>query len=53
MDTNTVCKLCHKKIGSTVFVVYPDKGVYHSKCALNNNIDPKSGIDFSKTNSIV
>ena len=53
IDSNKVCDLCQKKIGNTVFVVYPNLSVYHSKCALNLNIDPKTGIDFSRPNCIV
>ena len=53
IDSDKVCDLCQKKIGSTIFAVYPNLNVYHSKCAPNINIDPKTGMDFSKTNYIV
>ena len=48
IDTEKTCDLCKKKIGNTIFVVYPNLRVYHSKCAANHNIDPMTGVDFSK-----
>ena len=48
IDSDKQCDLCKKKIGNTIFVVYPNMKVYHSKCALNHNIDPMTGVDFSK-----
>ncbi len=48
IDSDKSCDLCKKKIGSTIFVVYPTMKVYHSKCAPNPNIDPMTGVDFSK-----
>ena len=48
IDSDKSCDLCKKKIGSTIFVVYPNMKVYHSKCAPNPNIDPVTGVDFSK-----
>ena len=48
IDSDKACDLCKKKIGSTIFVVYPNLRVYHSKCAQNINIDPMTGVDFSK-----
>ena len=48
IDSDKACDLCKKKIGSTLFVVYPNLKVYHSKCAPNANIDPMTGVDFSK-----
>ena len=48
IDSDKSCDLCKKKIGSTIFVVYPNLKVYHSKCAPNNSIDPMTGEDFSK-----
>ena len=48
IDSDSACELCKKKIGSTTFVVYPNMRVYHSKCAPNINIEPLTGIDFSK-----
>ena len=48
IDSDKACDLCKKKIGSTIFVVYPNLKVYHSKCAPNTNIDPMTGVDFSK-----
>ena len=48
IDSDKACDLCKKKIGSTIFVVYPNLRVYHSKCAQNTNIDPMTGVDFSK-----
>ena len=48
IDSDKSCDLCKKKIGSTIFVIYPNMKVYHSKCAPNPNIDPMTGVDFSK-----
>ena len=48
IDSDKACDLCKKKIGSTIFVIYPNLKVYHSKCAPNANIDPMTGVDFSK-----
>ena len=48
IDSDKACDLCKKKIGSTIFVVYPNLKVYHSKCASSPNIDPLTGVDFSK-----
>ena len=49
IDDGKTCDLCKKKIGNTIFVVYPNLKVYHSKCAGNNySIDPMTGVDFSK-----
>ena len=46
----TECGLCSKKIGNTLFTVYPNKKIYHSKCVSNAspNVDPISKIDFTK-----
>jgi excinuclease UvrABC ATPase subunit len=48
IDSDKACDLCKKKIGPTLFVVYPNLKVYHAKCAPNANIDPMTGVDFSK-----
>ena len=48
IDSEKTCDLCKKKIGNTLFVIYPNLKVYHSKCASNYNIDPITGVDFSK-----
>ena len=48
IDQDTLCSLCGKKIGSTVFVFYPNMKIYHSKCATNLNVDPTTGVDFTK-----
>ena len=48
IDSDKTCDLCKKKIGNTIFVVYPNLKVYHVKCAANPNIDPMTGVDFSK-----
>ena len=53
IDSDRICDLCGKKIGSIQFVVYPNLSVFHSKCAPNLNIEPKTGIDFSRPNYIV
>ena len=52
IDSERICDLCKKKIGSISFAVYPNMKVYHSKCVNNINIDPLTGLDFSKTNYI-
>ena len=48
VDNDTICELCRKKIGTTIFVVYPNMKIYHSKCAPNQNVCPITKIDFSK-----
>ena len=48
IESDTSCDLCKKKIGSTIFVVYPNLKVYHSKCAPNNHIDPSTLLDLTK-----
>ena len=48
IDSDRSCDLCKKKIGSTIFVVYPNLKVYHSKCAPNIHIDPSTGSDLTK-----
>ena len=48
IDSEKTCDFCKKKIGNTIFVVYPNLRVYHSKCAVNHSIDPMTGVDFSK-----
>ena len=48
IDSDKLCDLCKKKIGNTIFVIYPNMIVYHSKCAPNLNIDPLTGVDFTK-----
>ena len=48
IDSDKCCDLCKKKIGTTIFVIYPNMKVYHSKCAPNLNIDPVTGVDFTK-----
>ena len=48
IDSNKICGVCKKKIGNTVFVIYPDLKIYHSRCVKNINIDPITGVDFSK-----
>jgi hypothetical protein len=48
IDSERTCDLCKKKIGNTIFVVYPNLRVYHSKCAPDHSIDPMTGVDFSK-----
>ena len=48
IDSDKTCDLCKKKIGNTIFVVYPNLKVYHVKCSANPSIDPMTGVDFSK-----
>ena len=52
IDSDRTCDLCRKKIGSTIFAVYPNLKVYHSKCAPNIHIDPKTGVDFISVGAI-
>lgn len=49
ISQDTYCELCRKKIGSTMFVLYPNNKIYHQKCGGNNmSIDPTTGVDFTK-----
>ena len=48
IDSEKTCDLCKKKIGNALFVIYPNLRVYHTKCASNFNVDPITGVDFSK-----
>ncbi|MCQ2817972.1 MAG: hypothetical protein MJ252_11965 [archaeon] len=48
IENETVCDFCKKKIGTTIFVVYPNMKIYHSKCATNPSVCPTTGVDFSK-----
>lgn len=48
IGNETVCEYCKKKIGNTIFCVYPNMKIYHHKCAQSPNICPTSRIDFSK-----
>ena len=52
IDSDKTCDLCKKKIGNTLFVIYPNLRVYHSKCASNLSVDPMTGVDFSKKKCI-
>ena len=52
IDSNKICGLCNKKIGNTLFVVYPNLKIYHSRCIKNISVDPKTGVDFSKKKCI-
>lgn len=44
----TVCELCKKRIGSTIFCVYPNMKIYHQRCAQNPSYCPITRTDFSK-----
>ncbi len=48
IDPEKTCGLCKKKIGNNMFVIYPNLMVYHSRCIKNINVDPITGVDFSK-----
>ena len=48
VDSNKICALCKQKIGNTIFVIYPNLKIYHSRCIKNLSIDPITGVDFSK-----
>jgi hypothetical protein len=45
---STVCELCKKRIGSTIFCVYPNMKIYHQRCAQNPSYCPVTRTDFSK-----
>ena len=47
VDIGTICNGCKKKIGTTIFVVYPNNAIYHTNCAPNPHIEPKKGTDFT------
>ena len=49
INNETQCELCKKRIGNTMFAVYPNNKIYHHKCAPNLNICPTTRTDFSKT----
>jgi len=44
----TVCELCKKRIGSTIFCVYPNMKIYHQRCAQNPSYCAVTRTDFSK-----
>jgi hypothetical protein len=47
LDTNTSCYLCNKKIqNNTVFLVYPNGHIYHSRCSPDLHIEIKTGRNF-------
>ena len=48
IDQEKTCDLCKKKIGNTLFLVYPNLRVYHAKCAPDQSIDPTTGVDYRK-----
>ena len=47
VDIGTICNACKKKIGTTIFVVYPNNAIYHTNCAPNPHIEPMKGTDFT------
>lgn len=48
IGNETQCELCKKKIGNTIFCVYPNMKIYHNKCAPNPNVCPVTRTDFTK-----
>lgn len=48
IGNDSICGQCSKRIGSTIFVVYPNMKYYHTKCAPNPNVCPSTKVDFSK-----
>lgn len=48
IGNETNCEKCGKRIGSTIFVVYPNMKIFHTKCAHNLSICPVTRTDFSK-----
>ena len=39
-----------KKFGGNIFVVYPNRHIYHVNCAPNQNIEPINGKKFLEIN---
>ena len=51
LDINTSCYLCNKKIqNNTVFLVYPNGHIYHSRCSPDLHIEIKTGRNFENFN---
>ena len=47
LDINTSCYLCNKKIqNNTVFLVYPNGHIYHSRCSPDLYLEIKTGKNF-------
>lgn len=48
VDPNTLCPVCHKRIGDIVFAVYPNRKVVHYNCTNSNlQLCPVTGERFS------
>ncbi|KAG7399231.1 transforming growth factor, beta receptor associated protein 1 [Phytophthora boehmeriae] len=48
VDPNTLCPVCHKRIGDIVFAVYPNNKVVHYNCTNSNlTLCPVTGERFS------
>ncbi|KUF97878.1 hypothetical protein AM588_10010661 [Phytophthora nicotianae] len=48
VDPNTLCPVCHKRIGDIVFAVYPNGKVVHYNCTNSNlQLCPVTGERFS------
>ncbi|KAI9905282.1 hypothetical protein PsorP6_013841 [Peronosclerospora sorghi] len=48
VDPNTLCPVCHKRIGDIVFAVYPNHKVVHYNCTNSNlQLCPVTGERFS------
>ena len=39
IESYSICNYCKKKIGGNIFVIYPNKHIYHENCAQNQNIE--------------
>ena len=46
IESYSICNYCKKKIGGNIFVVYPNRHIYHVNCAPNQNIEPINGKKF-------
>ena len=50
IESYSICNWCKKKIGGNIFVVYPNKHIYHVNCAPNQTIEPINGKKFLEFN---
>ncbi|KNC53916.1 uncharacterized protein AMSG_09555 [Thecamonas trahens ATCC 50062] len=46
VNHETLCSVCHKRLGSNVFARYPNEVVVHLKCCRDPHICPVTGVDF-------
>ena len=50
IESYSICNWCKKKIGGNIFVVYPNRHIYHVNCAPNQSIEPINGKKFLEIN---